>query len=247
MTNQVTSPETKTLTEFNIDAFIEKRKEFITKLGAVMVEGKDFHIIRLGSKESKSMAKGGAEKVATVFGWTAAFEKDKDVMEAFAELKGVIAFKCTLTKNGEFVGEGRGASTLQKNMGDPNKTIKMAQKSAFVDAVIRTSGLSDFYTQDLEDMPEVTRAVPVATPAKKLEVDPITVPQRSKIRALIGVLNLTNEQASAAISLIVGREIKSSADLTKEEGINVISQLEVKRVQKTTEDVSYQEIGNSIK
>lgn len=32
-----------------------------------------------------------------------------------------------------------------------NKAIKMAQKSAFVDAVIRTTGMSDLFTQDLED------------------------------------------------------------------------------------------------
>lgn len=33
-----------------------------------------------------------------------------------------------------------------------NKAIKMAQKSAFVDAVIRTTGMSDLFTQDIEDM-----------------------------------------------------------------------------------------------
>ena len=35
-----------------------------------------------------------------------------------------------------------------------NKAIKMAQKSAFVDAVIRTTGMSDLFTQDIEDMAE---------------------------------------------------------------------------------------------
>lgn len=33
-----------------------------------------------------------------------------------------------------------------------NKAIKMAQKSAYVDAVIRATGMSDLFTQDLEDM-----------------------------------------------------------------------------------------------
>jgi len=32
-----------------------------------------------------------------------------------------------------------------------NKAIKMAQKSAFVDGVIRTTGMSDLFTQDIED------------------------------------------------------------------------------------------------
>lgn len=35
-----------------------------------------------------------------------------------------------------------------------NKAIKMAQKSAFVDAVIRATGMSDLFTQDLEDVRE---------------------------------------------------------------------------------------------
>ena len=134
--------------DFDIDGFIEKRKEFIEKVNRIMVDGKDYHVIQ----GRKSMAKGGAEKIASIFGWTAVFEKDADAMEAFSDLKDVICFVCNLHKNGAAVGQGRGAATLTKNADDPNKTIKMAQKSAFVDAVIRSSGLSDFYTQDLEDM-----------------------------------------------------------------------------------------------
>jgi len=37
----------------------------------------------------------------------------------------------------------------------PNKAIKMAQKSAFVDGVIRTTGMSDLFTQDVEDMTDL--------------------------------------------------------------------------------------------
>jgi hypothetical protein len=113
-----------------------------------MVQGKDYHLIQ----DKKSMAKGGAEKIANIFGWTATFSKDTEAMEAFAELKGVISFVCNLKKGTKNVGQGRGAALLGKNGNDPNKTLKMAQKSAFIDAVIRASGLSDFYTQDLEDM-----------------------------------------------------------------------------------------------
>lgn len=134
--------------DFDIDAFIGKRKEFIEKVNAIMVEGKDYHVIQ----GRKSMAKGGAEKIASIFGWTASFIKDSEAMEAFADLKGVISFVCNLKKGTKQVGQGRGAAMLSKNGDDPNKTLKMAQKSAFIDAVIRASGLSDFYTQDLEDM-----------------------------------------------------------------------------------------------
>jgi hypothetical protein len=135
--------------EYNIDAFLEKRKEFIEKVNKIMVEGKDYHII----KNKKSMAKGGAEKIGSIFNWQASFKKDTESLEMFGEaVKGTVAFICTLTKDGTFIGEGRGAAMLSRNENDPNRTIKMAQKSAFIDGILRSSGLSDFYTQDLEDM-----------------------------------------------------------------------------------------------
>jgi hypothetical protein len=136
-------------TDADIDGFIAKRQEFIQKVNAICVEGKDFHIIQ----GKKSLAKGGAEKIASIFHWTAKFEKDTESLEMLGMKEGLVAFKCTLL-NGEYVGEGRGAALLAKNSGDPNKTLKMAQKSAFIDAVLRASGLSDFYTQDLEDIPK---------------------------------------------------------------------------------------------
>ncbi len=139
--NQIVKPEA------DIDAYIELRQEFIKKVNAICVEGKDYHVIQ----GKKSLAKGGAEKIASIFKWTAKFDKDTEALEMLGQIVGLVAFKCTLM-NGHFVGEGRGATTLAKNAGDVNKTLKMAQKSAFIDAVLRASGLSDFFTQDLQDM-----------------------------------------------------------------------------------------------
>lgn len=142
----------------DIDAFIGKRTEFIQKVNAICVEGKDYHVIQ----GKKSLAKGGAEKIAAIFGWTAKFAKDQETYEMLSKSfpnDALVAYYCWLTKpiGAEFhtLGQGRGAALLSKNGKDPNKTIKMAQKSAFIDAVLRTSGLSDFFTQDLEDMPNV--------------------------------------------------------------------------------------------
>jgi len=132
----------------DIDGFIAKRQAFITKVNSICVEGKDYHVIQ----GRKSLAKGGAEKIASIFHWKATFSKDTESLEMLGIKEGLVAFKCSLV-NGDFVGEGRGAASLSKNSGDPNKTLKMAQKSAFIDAVLRASGLSDFFTQDLEDMP----------------------------------------------------------------------------------------------
>lgn len=137
-------------TEFDIDGFLEMRTEFISKVNKIMVQGSDYHEIQ----GKKSLAKGGAEKIASIFGWTATFTKDTETLEAFSDIKGIVAYVCNLEKDNRVIGQGRGAAVLIKNASDPNKTIKMAQKSAFIDAVLRASGLSDFFTQDLEDHPE---------------------------------------------------------------------------------------------
>lgn len=169
----ITPPLAVVKTTTDVDGFIAKRQEFIQKVSAICVEGKDYHIIQ----NKKSLAKGGAEKIASIFQWNATFEKDVEALEMLGSLPGVVVFKCIIRKGTKYVGEGRGAADLSKNNADPNKTLKMAQKSAFIDAVLRASGLSDFFTQDLEDMnpqhigsPQVNSTVS-AEPATEKQID----------------------------------------------------------------------------
>lgn len=211
----------------DIDSFITKRQEFITKVNAICVAGKDYHIIQ----GKKSLAKGGAEKIASIFHWTAKFDKDNESLEMLGAKEGLVAFKCTL-QNGQFVGEGRGAAVLARNNGDPNKTLKMAQKSAFIDAVLRASGLSDFYTQDLEDMPREQISQPVSqTPAATTRKP--TEKQAKLIKDLAKQKGLTQAQlmemaAGLTPSLLIDRlfkykgqtEIASNGDvIDKETGL----------------------------
>lgn len=147
-TDMVSAPGAVVKQTADIDGFILKRQEFIKKVSAICVEGKDYHIIQ----GKKSLAKGGAEKIASIFQWNASFDRDDDALEMLGKIDGLVAFKCTVRKGTKYVGEGRGAANLSNNGNDANKTLKMAQKSAFIDAVLRSSGLSDFFTQDLEDM-----------------------------------------------------------------------------------------------
>lgn len=169
-----------------IDAYIQLRQDFIKKVNAICVEGKDYHVIQ----GKKSLAKGGAEKIASIFKWTAKFDKDTESLEMLGDIKGLVAFKCTLM-NGHFVGEGRGAAMLAKNAGDPNKTLKMAQKSAFIDAVLRASGLSDFFTQDLEDMPKEQILQPQYTHGGEIVEKPVyKAPVRTEKPASAAQINL---------------------------------------------------------
>ena len=53
---------------------------------------------------------------------------------------------------GRVVADGVGARALQQDSGDINKALKMAEKSAHIDATLRMAGLSEVFTQDLEEM-----------------------------------------------------------------------------------------------
>lgn len=140
----------------SVDNLLSKRAYFISQVLPKLKEGQDFYII----KGRKSLAKGGAEKLASIYNLTAEFKQDMETTGMLKTVTGLVAFVCNLTsKNGQLIGQGRGASTLTKNLGDANKTVKMAQKSAFIDSVIRSTGLSDLFTQDIEDMPVVEREV----------------------------------------------------------------------------------------
>jgi len=84
--------------------------------------------------------------------------------------------KCVLlSKSGVEVGEGRGASSVaEKSNWSVNNALKIAQKRAQTDAVLRTGGLSDFFTQDLEDMPDTS--TPVKPPAGSRTAPPMARP-----------------------------------------------------------------------
>src|SRR5919206_541054 len=120
-----------------------------------MQEGIDYYTLTIGGKASKpSLSKAGSEKILSLFNVHARFRKDDETWEMLGRPAGVICYVCELyTKRGEFVGEGRGAREVLKEK-DINKAIKMAQKSAQIDAVLRTGALSDAFTQDLEDTQE---------------------------------------------------------------------------------------------
>lgn len=131
-----------------VDNLLAKRSYFISQVLPKLQEDQDYYVI----KGKKSLAKGGAEKLASIYNLVATFEKDNESLDMLGNTKGTVAFLCTLSRFGVIAGQGRGSDTMQRNSNDPNKTLKMTQKRAYVDAVIRATGLSDIFTQDIEDM-----------------------------------------------------------------------------------------------
>ena len=148
MSNNLAQPIADTLQAFKegVDNLLAKRSYFISQVLPTFKESQDYYEV----KGKKSLAKGGAEKLASIYNLSAIFQIDDETMAAFS-LKDMIAYVCTLYRGEQTIGQGRGCSSLSKNQGDANKTVKMAQKSAFIDSVIRSTGLSDIFTQDIEN------------------------------------------------------------------------------------------------
>lgn len=158
----------------------ETRKRSLLKgfISAHLVAGTDFGTIEFGNGRSSkpSLFKPGAEKVCSLLNLKAQFARDAEFYEMLGEAaKGWIAFTCQLfTVHGAIAAEGRGAAGPKHQ--DLNTRLKMAQKSAQIDATLRVAALSDYFTQDLEDMtPDPPRGNPPAV-SGEAPAAPATIP-----------------------------------------------------------------------
>ena len=135
----------------NMNGLLLQRRFFIDKVLPILKLDQDYYIIN----NKKVLSKGGAEKLCQLYGLTASFERDFESLKSFPDAKGLVIYKCVLTRgDGSVAGEGRGAAVLDRNNNDINKCIKMSEKSSFVSATLRATFLSSDFTQDLESMPE---------------------------------------------------------------------------------------------
>lgn len=155
-------------------------------LRSALVEGVDFGRIHVASKErcqfarqgrvkecgdphhwsKPSLFKPGAEKITGMLGMTVHYPSLPDYEQAV--LNGIalttVMLRCELRDaHGRPVAEGVGARSVGQDYGDINKTLKMAEKSAHIDATLRLAGLSEIYTQDIEDRPVVEEEAAVAS------------------------------------------------------------------------------------
>tara|TARA_R100000152_G_C6780761_1_gene213978 strand:+ start:3034 stop:4017 length:984 start_codon:yes stop_codon:yes gene_type:complete len=142
----------------NMDRIITNRNTLFNWVDKTFVENVDYMYVSFGGRTSDkpSLLKGGAEKVCSALNLVARFpnlsEYEKLAMSS-AELKAMV-LRCELYHNGSLVGEGAGGRSIQQDRGDLNKYLKMCIKSAFLDATIRTLGMSAMFTQDGDELEE---------------------------------------------------------------------------------------------
>jgi hypothetical protein len=121
-----------------------------------MRPGIHFGIIPVdGQEPSKpTLLKPGAELVALLYGWRFHFTADLESLAMGGPvIAGAFAYIChVIDREGRTVGQGRGVAELRElGMNNANKTVKMAEKRAMVDSVLRCAALSQWFTQDLEE------------------------------------------------------------------------------------------------
>jgi hypothetical protein len=154
----------------------DNRKSLIDWIREALVDGTDFGKIHTKNKREckhngppyctpelepyhwskPTLRKPGAEKICGMLGVNATFPTLQDY-EARAleglEINSIIIRCRLLTADDRVVAHGVGARNVSQDYGDLNKALKMCLKSAHIDATLRMAGLSEIFTQDLEDMP----------------------------------------------------------------------------------------------
>ena len=148
----------------------ENRKALMQWVGSSLVRGVDYGKLHVVSRDKCSrgkfcddprhfskdcLFKPGAEKIAGMLGVTPTFptlhEYEKAAL-AGTELKQIILRCHMVDASGRIVADGIGARSLDQDYGDINKSLKMCAKSAHIDATLRMAGLSEVFTQDLDQM-----------------------------------------------------------------------------------------------
>lgn len=211
----------------------EKRQILAKYVKDNMVQGTDFYTLKIGGRETKpSLSKPGSEKVLSLFHWRAEFAKDSETWEMLGHPNGVLCYTCKIftVKDGMLVGEGRGARDVKKDGGDVNKAMKMAQKSAQIDAVLRTGGLSDLFTQDIEDMAQeepkvLAYKVERVEPVIQTEEPDITKKKKMIIQRLLTLDPLMDVKNLKVVTLEIASRVK--LDLKEENFDLIIERLDI--------------------
>ena len=195
-------------------AGLDRRKQNRSALMAwvreALIEGSDFgkiHVVGRNKCQAgkhcqnpnhfskPSLFKPGAEKICGMLGVTVRYPTLADYEKTALSGNKLtqIIIRCEIVDaSNRIIADGVGARLLSQDDGDINKSLKMAEKSAHIDATLRMAGLSEVFTQDIEDMVKQREAVSVqqATTELKTNFKGITKSQHQQLENRIKELSL---------------------------------------------------------
>jgi len=185
---------------------------------------------------SLMLFKAGAEKILAAMNLTAHFPNVHQYEEACLrglEIKQVL-LKCELkTHGGRVVAEGAGARHLRQDNWRLNTSVKMAQKSAMIDATIRVAGLTDIFIKThrhtlKNKFPRKTDCqdynVPPGTDCHSIHIDEKAITHRQKdfIYKLAGTKGHTTERLNRLIHEKFNKHLE---DLNRVEAHQIIQNI----------------------
>ena len=163
-----------TMTPSQLQERIDAIHAFEKTLIDSMTEGRHFYVQTNMLVPRQILSKGGAEYLAKLFNWTVVLSEPRFTRVAThkGEASQQVYFEAhVVNEKNQILAYGGGARSLTQDAGSLNTALKMARKSAFVDAVLRGSGLSSYFDQDviesqLDDEPRVQNqaTTPAAQP-----------------------------------------------------------------------------------
>ncbi len=179
--------------------------------------------------------KGGAEKVLGVLGLSVHFPNLHQYELACVHKQEItqVVLKCELkTLNGKVVAEGSGARHLRQDGWNLNTSIKMACKSAMVDATIRVAELSGLFLKThrhtlKNNLPDMGNCNYNLTPQAICngifpEDKPITEKQKHLIQTITGRRGFTTEGLNKAVLSLFNKNLD---DLNRVEASRYIQHL----------------------
>lgn len=202
-------PNELTLYEAGMTLARAKKEDYIvtapfTGQQTTLKRGTDFGVIP-GTKQP-SLFKAGAQKIANAFGLLQHFEVESAIENPDTPVF-FYRVRCDLVKiaqdGTEYVfttGHGS-ANTMERRNGrnspwdSANATLKMAEKRALTAAVLSVSGLSDMFTQDMENEDFMNQEVAVENPD-----DFITPKQRKYLFTIASSNGINTADAKAIIA-----------------------------------------------
>lgn len=179
-----------------------------------------------------SLFKPGAEKICGMLGVTVRYPTLPDYEKAAltgAQLSQII-IRCEIVDaSGRVVADGVGARVLSQDNGDINKALKMAEKSAHIDATLRMAGLSEVFTQDIEDMMQKREVESIQQAATALKPDfaGITKSQHQRLEARIRELGLDRSRVKSWMAKASHNRFTSFLELSQEFYQKLYDRLEV--------------------
>lgn len=112
-------PSNSFMPVMSIDEAVERRNSIISFVNKILTEGINDDYGEIPGSKKKVLFKAGAEKLANFFGLSPHYERVDEKMDLSGKDYGepfyYIAYKCTLVRNGQIMGQGEGSANSHES------------------------------------------------------------------------------------------------------------------------------------